>query len=108
IIVPGEAGLQILDACGVYDHVVEIPQINVREIGGELLLNLTIDRLPFGLIDLAASLFDPRINLWIAVEAAVGALGRKARRMKHVLKDIGILVGAADPTQGVELISAFG
>src|SRR5215475_7775621 len=87
-------------------YVIEVPQVDVGQVAGKNLLDLRVNLFALGLVHRGASPVDQTIDLRIDVIAAVGMLGRKARGVKGVIEDVGILV-AANPAERVELKRSF-
>ena len=87
-------------AIGVHQHIVQIPQIDVRQVLGQDLLDLVVDDLAFCLIESAAAFANQFIDARIGVEGAIGALGSEAGGVEDVLEDVGIEIAA--PTQRSE------
>ena len=82
----------------VHNHVVVVPEIDVRQIFRKNLLHLRVQLLAHVLVKFAARLVDKRIHLRIGVKAAVGAVRRELGGVEDVFEDVGIFV-AADPAQ---------
>src|SRR5208283_2318589 len=106
IVIPRRTHLDAADPVGVYQHVVQIPQVNVRQVFRNDLLNFIVDDLALLLVDGAAALLDQLIDAQVGVKSAVGPFGREAVGSKDVLENVRIQV-AADPAQGMELVRAF-
>src|SRR5437899_614054 len=99
--------MQILHPAGVHQDIIQIPEIYVRQIAGEDLLDLRVDLGALALIELTAALRDQSVNLRIAVVTAIGAPGREAAGGEDSFKNVGILI-AADPAQRINLEGSFG
>src|SRR5438270_3822354 len=100
--------LHVLDTLGVDDHVVHVPEIQVRQIAREYLLHACVVELALGLVDRGTRRREQRVQLWIRVVASIGSARRHARRIESIAEDVGILIAAAHPSQRVELIRALG
>ena len=91
----------------VHEHVIEVPQIDIRHILCQHFLNFRVQPSAGILIGFAARLVDQPVDPRIGIETAVGAFGRESVGVKGVLKNIRIFV-AADPAQRINLESAAG
>src|SRR5271157_6276084 len=107
IIVAGRAYLDAVHPVGMHQNVVEIPEIDVRQVYGDDLLDFIVDDFAFLLVDGAAAIADQLIHARVGVEGAVGALWSEAVRTEDMLENVGIEV-APNPAQGMELVRAFG
>src|SRR5271155_2117067 len=103
VVIAGRIQGQVLHTLVVNHYVVEVPQVDVRQILGEDSLNLRVDLLACVLVRFAAGLLDERIQTRAGVIGAIGAIGGEFGRVEDVSKDVGIFV-ASDPAQGVQLI----
>src|SRR5215469_2622300 len=106
VVIAGRVQLDALHAIGMDEHVVEVPEINVRKILGDDLLQLGIDDFALLLVEGGAALANELIDAWVGVEGAVGAFGREAGGVEDVLEDVGVLI-STDPAHRVHLISAL-
>src|SRR5690348_5031331 len=77
VIVASRVQFQISHTVRVYEHVVEVPQINVGQVLRENTLYLVVQNLPGLGIDLLARLIDQLVDLRIGVVVAVCAIGRE-------------------------------
>src|SRR5271165_7124560 len=107
IVIARRTHLYTAHPVGVHQHVVQIPQVNVRQVFRNDLLDFIVDGLALLLVDGAAALRDQLIHTWVGIKSAIGAFGRKAIGAKDVLENIGIKV-ASDPAQRMELVRTFG
>src|SRR4029077_19404699 len=92
IIVAGRIERQVRDALRVYEDIVEVPEIDGRQVFGQNALELRVKLLGFFLDDFRLLLSVEVIVLWIGIEAAVGAVGCELARVERVLEDVGIFV----------------
>ena len=97
---------QIPHTVRMHHDIVEVPQIDVRQVLRQNALHLGIQRLSHLWIDLAPCLIDQRVDIRIRVVVAVRPIRRKLRRVKRIFKDIRIFV-PADPAQPVHLKRAM-
>src|SRR5271165_922500 len=94
IIVSRRTYLDALDALRVYQHVVEIPEIDVWQVLGQYPLNLIVDSFALLLIDGVAAFANQFIHARVGIEGAIGALGSEAVGAEDVLEDIRVQVTA--------------
>src|ERR1035437_7777217 len=102
IVIAGGAEVHVAQTTRVYQHVVEIPEIDVRELLRHDLLNTAVvgfEPLP---VYRGASIVDEPVDLRVGVIAAICPSGRSAGGGKNVFENVRILV-AADPAQGEKL-----
>src|SRR5664279_1912186 len=86
----------------MYEHIIEIPEIDVRNIAGHYLLNLGIHALANALVGCLPSLIYKVIDARVGVKPAVCTFWREAVGVEGVFKDIRIFI-APNPAQRVEL-----
>src|ERR1700750_1572838 len=91
----------------MYENVVEIPQVNIRKVFCEDLLDFSIDQLALLLVGLCTSRGDERIQPGVRVEPAILAFWRHVVGIESILEDVRIII-SADPAQSVELEGTFG
>src|SRR6266478_2697412 len=89
------------------EHVIEKPEVDIRQVGGENRLDAGVCRLAPTGIGFRAALFDKRVELRVDIETAVSPVWREFVGVEGVFEDVGILV-TADPTQRIYLVSAGG
>ena len=78
----------------MHEHVVEIPEVDVRQVLRQDVLNFEIELLAGVLIDLGFCLIDEGVDAGVGVVAAVGAVRRELRGVESVFEDVGVLVAA--------------
>ena len=76
-------------------NIVLKPERQIRQIRGDNLLRLTVERAAFFTIRFDASFIKQRIELPIAIAAAIGSGGRNFMRAESVLEKVGIGVQQA-------------
>src|SRR5215467_1840053 len=88
IVTPRWIQLQPVYAFGVHQHVVEIPQIDVRQVSRQDRLYFRIENLALLLVRFPPRLIDQVIQSRVGVETSIRALGRKLRGVKRILENI--------------------
>ena len=94
VVVAGGRERRIAERAGMDGNGVGEPERQVREIVGQDFLRFAAKRFPFFLIHFGANLVGERVDAWVAVVSAVGAVGREALRGVDELEDVRIVVGA--------------
>src|ERR1700692_5066172 len=97
IVIPRRIQSRVPHTSSMYQHVIEVPQIDVGNIARQDFLNFIVKFFPSILIDLAARQVDQDIDTRVAVETAVCALGRESVGVEGVFKNVGIFV-STNPT----------
>src|SRR3974390_152136 len=76
---------------GMHQHIIQIPQIDVRQLIRNDLLHLGVNRLALLLIERRSSLANQRVHSRVRIECPVRPLRRKALRVEHILEDVRVL-----------------
>src|SRR5580693_4718296 len=95
----------IAHASRVRQYVIQVPQIDSRNVPRQDLLNFEVKTLADTLVGFSARLIDQVVETQIGIKSAISPHGRKVARMESGVKDVGIFV-SPDPTQRVKLESA--
>jgi len=102
LVVAGGAEGREEDGVAMDGDVVDVPEIYVREIVSDDLLDLEKDLAAFVAIGSLAGLVEERVKLRIAIAAAIGAVGWNFMGGEDEFENVGIVV-TADPALRVEL-----
>lgn len=102
LVVAGGAEGREEDGVAMDGDVVDVPEIYVREIVSDDLLDLEKDLAAFVVIGSLAGLVEERVELRIAIAAAIGAVGWNFMGGEDEFENVGIVV-TADPALRVEL-----
>src|ERR1039458_4605077 len=97
IVVTRRIYLDAMHPVGVYQHVVEIPQIDVRQVFCQDLLDLVIQRLALLLVQGTLGLTDQLVHSRVRVKSPVGTLGGEAAGSEDVFENVWIQVAASHP-----------
>jgi len=105
LVVAGGAEGREEDGVAMDGDVVDVPEIYVREIVSDDLLDLEKDLAALVVIGSLAGFVEECVELGIAVAAAIGAVGRNFVGGEDEFEDVGVVV-SADPALCVELEGA--